>query len=332
MWRRKTRKKKRPPTGAAARSIQQAQERAEAEAEAQDTPDDEAENPLAAIEQEFPGWTIQDHLKEMSALKVEFKALAKLNYEAKVRQLDEKVKKINAGTDPDFKRRLVDVEKDHKRAQALLEARKSAELECVKQLYDGSLFMAKLSQSNDRDRSKDVLIERLTRPKSPDPPPEIFGDPNDEFYMPPYKPVSMPSSPTGNERGDDRMDETDDVHGEPTMQQQMAAQYPMFGADELAATAGMHAMMMAPDLGAMPPHISPIASVAATPTRPLKPLSAVTEWKNARAHPVIYMLGEHEIEDDLARMGVVHTGPALYMDPAYAAEYGYLPEGTMNAS
>jgi len=252
---------------------------------------EEEEDPTIQLEREFPNWTIQDHTKEIGLLKVEFQALAKKSYENKLSEVDDKVRRINAGTDKGFKRRLVEVEREHKRSQAIIDVRKAAQMACYERFCDGELSAAEQTFAEDKEWCKILLIRRLTRPSPETAVPGLFGNPaavDDEFYMEPYQSVPVPEEPAEHDDGGH-----EHVPAPP--------QYAAVDDETMAASAGMHAMMAAAE---PPPRIVSPAPPVATPTRPKK-RSASTTWKNHRADPVVYMLPQHEIDDDLATMAPI---------------------------
>lgn len=154
--------------------------------------------------------------------------------------LDDKVKRINggesssshiracsvaplkscglvAGTDPEYKRRLIEIENDHKRAQAVLDARKEVQvvgrqcefaycaavsldrfvflqLACFDQLCQGEAYAAELTLAIDKERCKFLLIRKLTHPTPPETPDVDMPSEGDaeesEFYMEPFRPLS----------------------------------------------------------------------------------------------------------------------------------------------
>eukprot|EP00035_Acanthoeca_spectabilis_P022989 m.447003 g.447003 ORF g.447003 m.447003 type:complete len:295 (-) comp19460_c0_seq1:1717-2601(-) len=291
MWRRKARRKKRPPTGAAAPAPQLTGD----EDGEGDGPDEEVEDPMTKIEAEFPGWAIQDHLKEMGALKVEFQALAKKNYEQKQVDLDDKVKRINGGTDPEYKRRLIEIENDHKRAQAVLDARKEVQLACFDQLCQGEAYAAELTLAIDKERCKFLLIRKLTHPTPPETPDVDMPSEGDaeesEFYMEPFRPLS-PSPAT-------------DEEGPPAL---LEAQGAMTEDEEPLAPTGVEEPMSPEPVHSMSP-------LVATPRS--RKRSASSMWKNHRAEPVVYMLAQRDIDEDMMRLQ-----PFLVPQPHYI-EVGY---------
>lgn len=136
------------------------------------TADEEGANTV----EEFEGWTLEDHHNEMLALQTEFERLAKRHYDDTCLRIEEQIRSVNAGSDPDFKKNLQAVDRKYKSTCQSLEGRKKMELKTCEAQYDGDMYSIGLTYTEDLDWLKGMLIDQVKRRRlrqlEPEPEPE----------------------------------------------------------------------------------------------------------------------------------------------------------------
>lgn len=231
---------------------------ANAGSESDGSPDEEGANTV----EEFEGWTLEDHHNEMLALQNEFERLAKRHYDDTCLRIEEQIRSVNSGSDPEFKKNLQAVDRKYKSTVSSLEARKKMELATVEASYDGEMYALDLTFKEDHSWLKEMLVDQIKRkrlralePEAPEPVEEpIYGL---ERYD------DMSNGETENEEFD---------HMNPY--------------EDIVPKARRHAKTKPMPHSPLPMHT----------TRPFKRIKAV----ETSEVPVIYMLDQKEIEQDLA--------------------------------
>lgn len=123
------------------------------------TADEEGANTV----EEFEGWTLEDHHNEMLALQTEFERLAKRHYDDTCLRIEEQIRSVNAGSDPDFKKNLQAVDRRYKSTCQSLESRKKMELKTCEAQFDGDMYSIGLTYTEDLTWLKGMLIDQVKR-------------------------------------------------------------------------------------------------------------------------------------------------------------------------
>jgi len=144
------------------------------------TADEEGANTV----EEFEGWTLEDHHNEMLALQTEFERLAKRHYDDTCLRIEEQIRSVNAGSDPDFKKNLQAVDRRYKSTCQSLESRKKMELKTCEAQFDGDMYSIGLTYTEDLTWLKGMLIDQVKRRRlrllEPEPEPDFFDGQSDQ--------------------------------------------------------------------------------------------------------------------------------------------------------
>lgn len=129
------------------------------EASESDASDDELTRANAL--KEFVGWSMEDHQNEMCALQGEFARLAKRHFDETCARIDDQVRSVNAGSDPEFKRNLLAVDRQYRKTCAALDAQKKLEFDSINNAYDEELYAVGETFEEDKIWYKQMLINQI---------------------------------------------------------------------------------------------------------------------------------------------------------------------------
>eukprot|EP00041_Stephanoeca_diplocostata_P012694 m.212834 g.212834 ORF g.212834 m.212834 type:complete len:291 (-) comp19052_c1_seq1:87-959(-) len=246
-----------------------------------------------AVQDEFPGWTIEEHQAEIEGIELEFQRLGKQHYETALSRIETQIHDIGQGSDKIYKKKLSTIEKSYRESCQALDDEKGAELDAIARTCEAQIYNLESIFAEDKELFKEILIKKLKN---------VAARRAMLAAMPDYG----DDSPA--KKGDKKRRKS--TSAEQSGHAYTSGSQALNGAPHPVTLNGVPRDHRSGGDGSHAAHGDGIAGAVHTDspsqrgrkrknsTQAQKP--AVTQWRNELASPIIYMLSETEILEDLS--------------------------------